>query len=111
MEKKDFYYSVEPIYKEVSEEEFLHFINNYPRKLERDVTGICDPPAISYNDFELADCWPYSVVASEHLWPDDPNHYFYCPKEERKYTIIENFEEVFASRIGNNAAAAESEEK
>ena len=101
MEKREFYYSVEPIEKKVSEEEFLHFINNYPRKLERDVIGMCDPPGISYNDFELADRWPYSEVAFGHLWSDDPDDYFYCPKEERKYRIMENFEEVFASRTGN----------
>ena len=96
-----FYYTVKPIEKVVSEDEFIAFVNNYPRKLVRDVTGICDPPAVSYNDFELADRWPYSIVASGHIWSDDPKHYFYCPKEKREYTIVENFEEVFASRTGN----------
>ena len=98
---REFYYTVEPIEKVVSEDEYIEYVNNYPRKLVRNVTGISDPPAVSYNDFELADRWPYSAVAYGHLWSDDPEHYFYCPKGNREYTIIENIEEVFASRTGN----------
>lgn len=49
-------------FKQVSEKEFLEFIKNYPNELVMDVTGICEPPMISYNDFKLGD-WPESMVA------------------------------------------------
>lgn len=101
MENREFYYSVEPIMKDVSAEEYVDFINNYPRKLMRDVFAACDPPSVTYNDFELADRYPYSVVACTHLWSDDPEDYFYTPMEERIFRIMENIEEVFASRTGN----------
>ncbi len=101
MKNREFYYSVEPIIKDVSVEEYVNFINNYPRKLMRDVFAACDPPSVTYNDFELADRYPYSIVASTHLWSDDPEDYFYAPMEERKFRIMENIEEVFASRTGN----------
>ena len=99
MKSKNIYYSVEPIMKVVNEETLINFLKNYPRKLNRDVTGICDPPALSYNDFKLADRWPSSIVAIGYLWSDDPKDYFYKPKEERRYFIMENYEEVFNSRI------------
>lgn len=51
---KNKFYTEEPKEKRVSKQEFIEFLENYPRKLERDVYGVCDPPAISYNDFELA---------------------------------------------------------
>lgn len=35
----------------VNKKEFQEFITNYPRKLEVDICGICDPPLVSYNDF------------------------------------------------------------
>ena len=96
-----YYYSVEPIMKKVTKQEYVDFINNYPRPLVRDVTGICEPPYVSYNDFELADRWHYSVVASTSLYDDNPNGYFYCPEEDRDYRIMSNYEEVFNSRTGN----------
>ena len=101
MKDRTFYYSVEPIRTQVTKQEYIDFIKNYPRKLVRDVTGICEPPAISYNDFELADRYPYSIVANTHLYDNDPNGYYYCPEEERVYVIMENYEEVFNSRTGN----------
>lgn len=44
------------------EDEFIQFIKNYPRPLERDVNQICEPPVVTYNDFTLGN-WPESVVA------------------------------------------------
>lgn len=49
---------------DVTEEAFRAFVKNYPRRLERDVYGACEPPLITYNDFELAPAWPESIVAS-----------------------------------------------
>jgi hypothetical protein len=50
--------------KDVSREEFDAFVKAYPRPLTRDVTAICEPPLITFNDFERAPYWPGSVVAS-----------------------------------------------
>lgn len=50
--------------KEVTQDEFEAFLAAYPRKLERNVTTICEPPMINFNDFERAPYWPDSVVAS-----------------------------------------------
>lgn len=86
MKPRDFYYSVIPIKKEVTREEFNEFLKNYPRSLEVDVCGIYEPPCISYNDFELADRWPYSVVAKTWAY---------------SYIIMVNYKEVFDSRTGN----------
>ncbi len=97
------FYTVEPVYKEVSKEELQEFLKEYPRKLKIDVTGICDPPLITYNDFELANRWPYSIVAKHYVYEDDPNHYYYEPEEKRIYTIMENYKEVFASKTGYRA--------
>lgn len=49
--------------KRVSKSEFEEFLSAYPRPLVRDVFGACDPPAVSYNDFELG-YWPRSIVAA-----------------------------------------------
>ena len=99
--KRNFYYTVEPIMKHVTKQEFIDFINHYPRELVRDVYGVYEPPLVTYNDFELADRWHYSVVAKTFLYDDNPGDYFYEPEEERKYCIMENYEEVFNSRTGN----------
>ena len=49
-------------YRDVSKEEFDQFVLAYPNPLERDVTGICEHPVLTYNDFSLGP-WSYSVVA------------------------------------------------
>lgn len=98
--KKAKWFNVEPIFKEVSKREFIDFINYYPRKLDRDVYAVCEPPSITYNDFELANRWPYSIVASTMAYSDNPKDYYYTPEEERFYKIMENFEEVFDNRTG-----------
>lgn len=48
--------------------EFLKFLDTYPRKLERDVLAICEPPRVQFNDFTLGN-WPQSVVA-QHSFED-----------------------------------------
>lgn len=111
MLSEDKYYSINPIKKKVTKEEFNEFLNKYPRRLTCDVCGISDPPAISYNDFKLADRWPYSIVANTWAYDDDPNGYFYEPEEKRDYYIIENYEEVFNSRTGINTSEYEEKER
>ena len=48
MLSQEYFHTVEPIKKKVSKEEFQTFLDNYPRKLTYDWTGIFEPPAISY---------------------------------------------------------------
>ena len=83
-----------PQTKEVTKQEFIDFCNSYPRSLARDVCGISDPPAVSYNDFEIG-WWPLSVVASTHLYADNPEDYFYTPEEKRFYSIVINYKELY----------------
>ena len=101
MNTQSYYYTVEPITKEISRKEFETFLENYPRKLIRNVYAVCEPPSVTYNDFELADRWPYSVVATTLLYDDDPNGRYYEPEDERFYRIMTNYKEVFASKTGN----------
>lgn len=64
--------------RQVSKEELDAFVAAYPRPLVKDVTSICEPPMLSYNDFTLGN-WPESVVAKVQLWNGDfgePNRYF-----------------------------------
>ena len=99
------YYTVKPVFKIVSEEEFKTFISNYPRKLRFDCCDIADPPLATYNDFELADRWPYSIVT--RFDAGEPNeHYGFDYK--RTYEICENYEELFASKTGLMAKDIES---
>lgn len=84
----------EPQNKEVAKQEFIDFCNSYPRALIRHVCGICDPPAVSYNDFEIG-WWPLSVIANTHLYVDNPEDYFYVPEEERFYSIVINYKELY----------------
>ena len=54
-------------FKQVSKEEFDNFINAYPSKLDVDVTGMCEPPLKSYNDFSDGKVGFESVVAMVKL--------------------------------------------
>ena len=96
---KNIWYTAEPKMESVTEEEFNQFLKDYPRLLSRDVAGMADPPVISYNDFELAEKWPFSVVAQTHAYSNDPDDYYYVPEEERKYKIMSNYQEVFGSKV------------
>lgn len=101
MTPREVFYTSEPVMKSVSKDEFVEFIKDYPRRLVRDVFGACDPPAVSYNDFTLANRWPHSVVASTFLYDDDPDGYYYEPEEKREYRIMSNYAECFASKTGH----------
>lgn len=54
-------------FKKVGKKEFNKFIEEYPTKLQRDVTGISDPPLVTYNDFSNGKVWPESIVARYYL--------------------------------------------
>lgn len=74
-------------YKHVSKQEFEAFLEKYPRKLSCNITGMCEPPAVSYNDFELGK-WPQSVVASTFAC---------CDVENNSWRIMVNYEEIYAA--------------
>ena len=103
----DYFYTVSPKMKLVKKQEFEDFIKTYPRKLERDVFGVCEPPSVTYNDFELANRWPYSIVANTWLYSEKENDIWYLAEEERKYFIMENYKEVFESKTGKMAGKEE----
>jgi hypothetical protein len=98
MENK--FYTAEPEFKQVTRAEYEEFLKNYPRPLRSDVCAICDPPVITHNDFELANRWPYSVIARTWLYDDKPGQYFYEPEEKRKFYICVNYRELFDSKTG-----------
>ena len=52
----------------VTREQFEQFIITYPRLLKCNVTAICEPPIVTFNDFSLG-TWPKSVVA-RHSFTD-----------------------------------------
>jgi hypothetical protein len=55
-------------WKRVTKNEFDAFVASFPRPLTRDVTGICEPPMLSYNDFSGDKIWPESMVARVALY-------------------------------------------
>jgi hypothetical protein len=66
--------------KRVTEEEFEKFIKEYPRPLKKDITGIFEPPLMTFNDFSLDPFWPGSVVAYYYLNTDE----FYIREFEKE---------------------------
>ncbi len=111
MVEQTYFYTVKPIMQKVAKSEFEKFLSNYPRPLERDVFGACEPPAVSYNDFQLAAKWPYSVVAKTFLYSDNKKDYYYEEESNRVYEIMGNYEEVFASKTGNREEDVEETEQ
>ena len=101
MREQSYFYTEEPIMERVTKAEYEDFINKYPRRLDVDCCGICEPPLITHNDFELANRFPYSVIAKTWYYSDDMTDLYYEPEEEREYYIMTNYEEVFNSKTGN----------
>jgi len=91
-DRSESFYTVEPVFKCVSKEECMQFVERYPRPLEKDVCGIGKPPMTTYNDFELANRWPYSVVAK------------YFAGDEKSYQVLINYGDCFASKTGYTAS-------
>jgi hypothetical protein len=54
-------------WRKVTEAEFDAFLAAYPEPLHCDVSGICDPPVASWNDFADGKTWPESMVAKRIL--------------------------------------------
>ena len=89
----DTHATIEKQFKDVTKQEFDEFIASYPRHLERDVCGICEPPAVSYNDWEIG-WWSRSIVASTMLYSDNPKDSYYEPEDKRVYRIVTNYEDL-----------------
>lgn len=89
----DIHATIEAQCKQVTKQEFDEFIASYPRHLERDVCGICEPPAVSYNDCEIG-WWSRSIVASTMLYSDNPKNSYYEPEDKRVYRIVTNYENL-----------------
>ena len=85
--------TIEKQFKDVTKQEFDEFIASYPRHLERDVCGICEPPAVSYNDWEIG-WWSRSIVANTMLYSDNPKDSYYEPEDKRVYRIVTNYEDL-----------------
>ena len=99
------YFTVEPSYKFVTEQEFNEFVANYPRNLTVSAMTIVEPPVWLYVDYELADVGPYNEVAARQEYSNDPTHRYYTPEAERKFKILENYREVFDSRTRNKCSS------
>lgn len=89
----DTHATIEKQFKNVTKQEFDEFIASYPRHLERDVCGIYEPPAVSYNDWEIG-WWSRSIVASTMLYSDNPKDWDYEPEDKRVYRIVTNYEDL-----------------
>lgn len=103
------YFNVAPEFKKVSKEEFKEYLNNYPRELVFDAYRVCEPASLTWNDFELADRWPYSIIARTSDYDEFNGTEWEIPEEERTYSVLANIEEVFANRTRHTAEEWEKE--
>jgi hypothetical protein len=86
-------------WKKVEKDELDVFIKNYPNQLVKDVTGICDPPMLSYNDFSDGKVWPESIVAKVILntfYGESDNYYI---KEIKRNAIIDGLREEIKDNL------------
>lgn len=71
-------------YIEVTKEQLDKFITNRFNKtgvkLDRDVTGICEPPLMTLNDLSIGLKWPNSVVAKGVMYDGSEYHHFKQPE-------------------------------
>ena len=74
-------------YKEVSEQEFNEYINNYPNKLEWDYYNVPIPPEKTANDFSNGKVWPESVVAKIELNTSMKGHSLYKGEKDKYYIL------------------------
>ncbi len=77
------------MWRKISKEEFIIFLDNYPGNLEYDWTGISHPPICSYNDFTRGK-WPESMVARFAPHEDGSrDYYILCPYPDIECPYIE----------------------
>jgi len=95
--RQEYYYTVDPVWQTVTQVQFDTFRHNYPRELVEDASRTQYPTIISFNDYELADKNPFSIVAEcEAVYNSSGERTGYT-----NYKVMSNFADVFASRTGN----------
>ena len=52
-------------FRKVSKEEFNKFIEDYPIKLDSNVIAFCEPPVLTYCDFENYNGWEAVIAKAE----------------------------------------------
>ena len=92
-----YFYTAEPVYKEVSFIEFCEFLEDYPRELKKHIENFAQGSFTTYYDEEICDRYPLGKVAT-------------CSTDKSQgkstFIIIENYEELFNSRTGKRDADA-----
>ena len=95
--RQEYYYTVDPVWTSVTQAQFDTFRHNYPRELVEDASRTQYPTIISFNDYELADKNPFSIVAEcEAVFNSSGERTGYT-----KFKIMSNFAAVYASKTGN----------
>ena len=95
--RQEYYYTVDPVWQTVNQTQFDDFRHNYPRGLVEDTDRTQYPTITSFNDYELADKNPFSIVA-------ECEAVYNAQGERTGYTnfkVMSNFAAVYASRTGN----------
>lgn len=75
-------------FKKVDKETYLNFLADYPKELIVDITGICEPPLKTWNDFSNGKVWPESIVAKVVLNESMKGHPCY-QGESNDYYVLE----------------------
>ena len=95
--RQEYYYTVDPVWTNVTQAQFDTFRHDYPRPLVEDASRTQYPTIISFNDYELADKNPFSIVAEcEAVFNSSGERTGYT-----KFKVMSNFAAVYASRTGN----------
>lgn len=79
-------------FKQVTRQECIDFVKNYPVRLEQDVAGMFEPPLRTFNDFSDGKVWPESIVAKVVL-NEDCHGMPGIPDKKNKYYILDKGEE------------------
>lgn len=95
--RQEYYYTVDPVWTSVTQAQFDTFRHNYPRELVEDASRTQYPTIISFNDYQLADKNPFSIVAEcEAVFNSSGERTGYT-----KFKVMSNFAAVYASKTGN----------
>jgi hypothetical protein len=95
--RQEYYYTVDPVWTNVTQEQFDTFRHDYPRPLVEDASRTQYPTIISFNDYQLADKNPFSIVAEcEAVFNSNGERTGYT-----KFKVMSNFAAVYESRTGN----------
>ena len=95
---REYYYTATPVWNTtITEEDFNDFLANYPRPLVEDASRTITPTVISFNDYQLADKNPFSIVAEcQEVYDDDGELIGH-----NNFKVMTNYAACFNSRTGN----------